>query len=123
MTSVQLSNVYFRCRPQQFVVFFLHFQGDTPQKWSQVEFRMFEGGSIWRPPPINPYSMQQVQVSSQALASASSAIVHSGAPVGVIKQEQEQSLLVPEEVKKERLTDRYVAKTRSVEFSINVLLE
>lgn len=31
-------------------------QGDTPFKWRTEEFRMFKGGSLWRPPPINPYT-------------------------------------------------------------------
>jgi len=31
-------------------------QGDTPSRWRTEEFRMFKGGSIWRPPPINPYT-------------------------------------------------------------------
>ncbi|KAK7090443.1 U2 snRNP-associated SURP motif-containing protein-like [Littorina saxatilis] len=31
-------------------------QGDTPFKWRTDEFRMFKGGSVWRPPPINPYT-------------------------------------------------------------------
>ena len=37
--------------------FYLYFsQGDTPFKWRTEEFRMFKGGSLWRPPPINPYT-------------------------------------------------------------------
>ncbi|XP_052873211.1 U2 snRNP-associated SURP motif-containing protein [Anopheles cruzii] len=31
-------------------------QGDTPSDWRTKEFRMFTGGSIWKPPPINFYS-------------------------------------------------------------------
>ncbi|XP_025080293.1 U2 snRNP-associated SURP motif-containing protein-like isoform X1 [Pomacea canaliculata] len=31
-------------------------QGDSPYKWRTEEFRMFKGGSLWRPPPINPYT-------------------------------------------------------------------
>ncbi|KAL8618876.1 hypothetical protein ACOMHN_000883 [Nucella lapillus] len=31
-------------------------QGDSPFKWQTEEFRMFKGGSVWRPPPINPYT-------------------------------------------------------------------
>ncbi|XP_005103625.1 U2 snRNP-associated SURP motif-containing protein isoform X3 [Aplysia californica] len=30
--------------------------GDTCSKWRTEEFRMFKGGSIWRPPPINPFT-------------------------------------------------------------------
>ncbi|VVC31642.1 Hypothetical protein CINCED_3A012507 [Cinara cedri] len=32
-------------------------QGDTPKEWRTDEFRMFKGGSIWRPPPMNPYTI------------------------------------------------------------------
>ncbi|XP_050073631.1 U2 snRNP-associated SURP motif-containing protein [Anopheles maculipalpis] len=31
-------------------------QGDTPSDWRTKEFRMFKGGSIWKPPPINFYT-------------------------------------------------------------------
>ena len=31
-------------------------QGDQPYKWRTEEFRMFKGGSLWRPPPVDPYS-------------------------------------------------------------------
>jgi len=31
-------------------------QGDSPYKWRIEEFRMFKGGSIWRPPPMNPFT-------------------------------------------------------------------
>jgi len=31
-------------------------QGDTPFNWRTDEFRMFEDGSMWRPPQMNPYS-------------------------------------------------------------------
>ncbi|BFZ00599.1 hypothetical protein BsWGS_03638 [Bradybaena similaris] len=30
--------------------------GDTAMKWRIDEFYMFKGGSIWRPPPINPFT-------------------------------------------------------------------
>lgn len=30
--------------------------GDSCNKWRTEEFRMFKGGSIWRPPPIHPYT-------------------------------------------------------------------
>ncbi|XP_033119834.1 U2 snRNP-associated SURP motif-containing protein-like [Anneissia japonica] len=30
-------------------------QGDSPTHWKTKEFRMFHGGSYWRPPPLNPY--------------------------------------------------------------------
>ncbi|XP_031630121.1 U2 snRNP-associated SURP motif-containing protein [Contarinia nasturtii] len=31
-------------------------QGDTPTEWRQKEFRMFQTGSIWKPPPLNFYT-------------------------------------------------------------------
>ncbi|XP_039616431.1 U2 snRNP-associated SURP motif-containing protein isoform X3 [Polypterus senegalus] len=30
-------------------------QGDSPNKWRTEDFRMFKSGSLWRPPPLNPY--------------------------------------------------------------------
>lgn len=32
-------------------------QGDSTKEWRIDEFRMFKGGSIWRPPPMNPYTV------------------------------------------------------------------
>ncbi|KAK3912286.1 U2 snRNP-associated SURP motif-containing protein [Frankliniella fusca] len=31
-------------------------QGDLQAKWRTEEFRMFKGGSVWKPPPMNPYT-------------------------------------------------------------------
>ncbi|CAD7077160.1 unnamed protein product [Hermetia illucens] len=31
-------------------------QGDTPSEWKEKEFRMFLGGSIWKPPLVNFYT-------------------------------------------------------------------
>ncbi|KAF4528799.1 hypothetical protein B566_EDAN017041 [Ephemera danica] len=31
-------------------------QGDLQMRWRTNEFRMFKGGSIWKPPPMNPYT-------------------------------------------------------------------
>jgi len=31
-------------------------QGDDPYKWRTEDFRMFNGGSLWRPPRLNPYT-------------------------------------------------------------------
>jgi len=31
-------------------------QGDGPHTWRTEEFRMFKAGSLWRPPPIDPYT-------------------------------------------------------------------
>uniref|UniRef100_A0A673CP62 U2 snRNP-associated SURP motif-containing protein n=1 Tax=Sphaeramia orbicularis TaxID=375764 RepID=A0A673CP62_9TELE len=30
-------------------------QGEAPAKWRTEDFRMFKNGSLWRPPPLNPY--------------------------------------------------------------------
>ncbi|XP_076831883.1 U2 snRNP-associated SURP motif-containing protein isoform X2 [Brachyhypopomus gauderio] len=30
-------------------------QGDSPSKWRTEDFRLFKNGSLWRPPPLNPY--------------------------------------------------------------------
>ncbi|XP_024910244.1 U2 snRNP-associated SURP motif-containing protein isoform X3 [Cynoglossus semilaevis] len=30
-------------------------QGEAPAKWRTDDFRMFKNGSLWRPPPLNPY--------------------------------------------------------------------
>lgn len=32
-----------------------HTQGDSPTKWRTEDFRLFKNGSLWRPPPLNPY--------------------------------------------------------------------
>ncbi|MGH0119834.1 UNVERIFIED_CONTAM: hypothetical protein FKN15_043267 [Acipenser sinensis] len=29
--------------------------GDSPTKWRTEDFRMFKNGSMWQPPPLNPY--------------------------------------------------------------------
>lgn len=34
---------------------FLLAQGEAPVKWKTEDFRMFKNGSLWRPPPLNPY--------------------------------------------------------------------
>ncbi|XP_034947104.1 U2 snRNP-associated SURP motif-containing protein isoform X2 [Chelonus insularis] len=31
-------------------------QGDGQKEWRTNDFRMFKGGSVWRPPPINPWT-------------------------------------------------------------------
>ncbi|XP_022238815.1 U2 snRNP-associated SURP motif-containing protein-like [Limulus polyphemus] len=43
------AHVYYRWRLYSIL------QGEHPNEWSTEEFRMFKGGSIWRPPPLNPY--------------------------------------------------------------------
>uniref|UniRef100_A0A914WHT5 U2 snRNP-associated SURP motif-containing protein n=1 Tax=Plectus sambesii TaxID=2011161 RepID=A0A914WHT5_9BILA len=41
------AHVYYRWK------LFSILQGDAPNKWSLKEFRMFESGSIWQPPPMD----------------------------------------------------------------------
>ncbi|XP_074657715.1 U2 snRNP-associated SURP motif-containing protein-like isoform X2 [Tubulanus polymorphus] len=43
------AHVYYRWK------LFSILQGDSPYKWRMEEFRMFKGGSLWKPPPVNPY--------------------------------------------------------------------
>lgn len=33
-------------------MYVLFMQGDSPETWRTDEFRMFQGGSIWKPPPL-----------------------------------------------------------------------
>ncbi|KAH3814501.1 hypothetical protein DPMN_143003, partial [Dreissena polymorpha] len=44
------AHVYYRWK------LFSILNGDQPYKWRLEEFRMFKGGSHWRPPPLNPYT-------------------------------------------------------------------
>ncbi|GIY33458.1 hypothetical protein CDAR_474071 [Caerostris darwini] len=43
------AHVYYRWRLYSIL------KGDHPSKWQTEEFCMFKNGSIWRPPPLNPY--------------------------------------------------------------------
>ena len=43
-------HIYYRWR------LFSLLQGDTKEKWRSDEFRMFKGGSVWRPPVVNLYT-------------------------------------------------------------------
>ncbi|XP_063772050.1 U2 snRNP-associated SURP motif-containing protein isoform X2 [Pseudophryne corroboree] len=43
------AHVYFRWKLYSIL------QGDSPIKWKTEDFRMFKNGSLWRPPPLNPY--------------------------------------------------------------------
>lgn len=43
-------HIYYRWR------LFSLLQGDTPTEWSEKEFRMFKGSSIWKPPKLNFFS-------------------------------------------------------------------
>lgn len=44
------SHIYYRWK------LFSLLQGDTAAEWREKEFRMFDGGSIWKPPPMNFFS-------------------------------------------------------------------
>ncbi|KAF6030959.1 U2SURP [Bugula neritina] len=39
-------------------------QGDEPHVWKTKPFQMFEGGSYWIPPKMNPYMQKQIKDSS-----------------------------------------------------------
>jgi len=43
------AHVYYRWR------LFSVLQGEHPSKWRTEEFRLFKGGSLWKPPPLNPW--------------------------------------------------------------------
>ncbi|XP_045135172.1 U2 snRNP-associated SURP motif-containing protein-like isoform X5 [Portunus trituberculatus] len=43
------AHVYYRWK------LFSMLQGDSPSRWSTRPFRMFKNGSIWKPPPLNPF--------------------------------------------------------------------
>ncbi|KAJ8736066.1 hypothetical protein PYW08_006722 [Mythimna loreyi] len=44
------AHVYYRWK------LFSMLQGDSPKQWSLEDFRMFKGGSVWRPPVMNLYT-------------------------------------------------------------------
>ncbi|XP_063375510.1 U2 snRNP-associated SURP motif-containing protein [Cydia amplana] len=44
------AHVYYRWK------LFSMLQGDSPKHWSSNDFRMFKGGSVWRPPVMNLYT-------------------------------------------------------------------
>ena len=35
----------------------IHLQGDSPTKWRTEKFRMFNNGSLWKPPQCHQYTM------------------------------------------------------------------
>ncbi|KAF2349464.1 SWAP/Surp [Trinorchestia longiramus] len=43
------AHVYYRWK------LFSILQGDSTSRWNMKPFRMFEGGSIWKPPPVDPF--------------------------------------------------------------------
>ncbi|CAG9137014.1 unnamed protein product [Plutella xylostella] len=44
------AHVYYRWRLYSML------QGDSPKQWAPNDFRMFKGGSVWRPPVLNVYT-------------------------------------------------------------------
>ncbi|KAF9800400.1 hypothetical protein SFRURICE_016790 [Spodoptera frugiperda] len=44
------AHIYYRWK------LFSMLQGDSPKQWSLEDFRMFKGGSVWRPPVMNLYT-------------------------------------------------------------------
>ncbi|XP_050523952.1 U2 snRNP-associated SURP motif-containing protein [Daktulosphaira vitifoliae] len=48
--NVSPAHLYYRWK------LFSMLQGDSPKEWRIEDFCMFKGGSIWRPPPMNPYT-------------------------------------------------------------------
>ncbi|XP_013149692.1 PREDICTED: U2 snRNP-associated SURP motif-containing protein, partial [Papilio polytes] len=44
------AHVYYRWK------LFSMLQGDSPKQWALHDFRMFQGGSVWRPPVMNLYT-------------------------------------------------------------------
>ncbi|XP_063395659.1 U2 snRNP-associated SURP motif-containing protein [Cydia fagiglandana] len=44
------AHVYYRWK------LFSMLQGDSPKQWANNDFRMFKGGSVWRPPVMNLYT-------------------------------------------------------------------
>uniref|UniRef100_A0A1A8MQQ5 U2 snRNP-associated SURP domain containing n=4 Tax=Nothobranchius TaxID=28779 RepID=A0A1A8MQQ5_9TELE len=52
----------FDCKSQDHVYYrwklFSILQGESPTKWRTADFRMFRGGSVWRPPVLNTYSLR-----------------------------------------------------------------
>ncbi|CAG0881397.1 unnamed protein product [Darwinula stevensoni] len=44
------AHVYYRWK------LFSILQGDSTNRWRTEDFRMFQDGSVWRPPPINPFA-------------------------------------------------------------------
>ncbi|XP_017304880.1 U2 snRNP-associated SURP motif-containing protein [Diaphorina citri] len=57
-------------------------QGDQPKEWRTNEFRMFDGGSVWRPPPMNlftqgmPDELVEEEVESKTKGSLSNSQRH-----------------------------------------------
>ncbi|XP_053211968.1 U2 snRNP-associated SURP motif-containing protein-like [Panonychus citri] len=43
------AHIYYRWRLYSIL------QGEHPSKWRTEEFRLFKGGSKWKPPPLNPF--------------------------------------------------------------------
>ncbi|XP_030072760.1 U2 snRNP-associated SURP motif-containing protein isoform X4 [Microcaecilia unicolor] len=61
-------------------------QGDSPTKWRTDDYRMFKNGSLWRPPPLNPYlhGMSEEQEAES--------FVEESIKKGTLKEEQRDKL-------------------------------
>lgn len=79
------AHVYYRWK------LFSILNGDLPYKWRTEEFRMFRGGSYWKPPVMNPYTQGMPDD-----------LVEGGVEIPVVPKVEEE--VVPQQ-KKGKLTD------------------
>lgn len=80
------------------------FQGDSPYKWRTEEFRMFKGGSLWKPPPMNPYTQ--------------------GMPEELVQEDYMEKVVeqqMPSGPKKGQLTDRWGGQKIVIFYFISIL--
>ncbi|KAK2828553.1 hypothetical protein Q5P01_019587 [Channa striata] len=63
-------------------------QGESPTEWRSTDFRMFRGGSLWRPPVLNDYS-QRVEERAEVEEDASP---EEEVKKGQLRNEQRQRL-------------------------------
>ncbi|XP_041125799.1 U2 snRNP-associated SURP motif-containing protein-like isoform X2 [Polyodon spathula] len=61
-------------------------QGDSPTKWRTEDFRMFKNGSMWQPPPLNPYLHGTVEDDQET------EIEEEPSKKGALKEEQRDKL-------------------------------
>lgn len=46
-----------KIKPIPHICYWLYFlQGESPTRWRTTDFRMFRGGSLWRPPLLNDFT-------------------------------------------------------------------
>lgn len=64
-------------------------QGESPTEWRTTDFRMFRGGSIWRPPVLNIYSQSGEHMKEEMREEAASE--------EVVKKGQLRTEYVPQE--------------------------